>query len=129
MTDQGIDCRVYRLAGHDVVEPAGELDCFSMIRVEELMFRLPVRARASMVVDLTGVTFFDCAALHMLARARQRVIEGGGVFDVVCPGAWPRRILRLTGLLDVFAPALSLAELIGPTERVDRLEHASPSPW
>jgi len=110
---------VYRLANHDVVEPAGELDCFTMTGVEELLYRLPARPRASVVLDLSAVTFFDCAALHMLARARQRVIEGGGAFDVVCPGAWPRRILRLSGLLDVFAPVRSLSELIDRAEPVD----------
>ena len=126
MTDHGIDCRVYRLANHDVVEPVGELDCFTMTGVEELLYRLPVRPRASVVVDLSGVTFFDCAALHMLARARQRVVESGGAFDVVCPGPWPRRILRLSGLLDVFAPAFSLGELVEPAELVELIEAMGP---
>ncbi|WP_406288856.1 STAS domain-containing protein [Embleya sp. NBC_00896] len=111
MTDPGIDSRV-RVHGHwNVVELVGELDCATVFDAEAVLLRLPMHAGAAVVVDLSEVTFLDCAALHMLSRTRSRVLALGGTFHLICPGTWPRRIMQVVGLLYVFRPVASQAEL------------------
>jgi anti-sigma B factor antagonist len=118
MTDLAIASRVHVRGRWHVVELAGELDCASVSDAERVLRRFPLRTGDAVVVDLLGVTFFDCAALHLLSRTRIRVLARGGTFHVVCAGAWPRRILRLGGLLDVFRPVASTAELAIEDEAV-----------
>lgn len=52
-------------------------------------------------VDVAWVTFIDCAALAMLARARRRLAVAGVTMSVV--GASPRfeRVCRLSGYTEL----------------------------
>jgi anti-sigma B factor antagonist len=111
MADLAIDSRVHVHGRWHVVELAGELDCSTVCDVDALLHRLPLRAGGAVVVDLLRVTFLDCAALHLLSRTRTRVLALGGTFHVVCADAWPRKILRLGGLLHILRPVASRAEL------------------
>ncbi|MYW05445.1 STAS domain-containing protein [Streptomyces sp. SID3343] len=111
MTNVAIAGRVHVRGRWHVVELAGELDCATVCEAETVLRRFPLRVGDAVVVDLLRVTFLDCAALHLLSRTRVRVLAQGGTFHVVCAGAWPRRILRLGGLLDVLRPVASTAEL------------------
>lgn len=80
------------LAGDRVsVVVTGEVD----MSTADAMFQAatPVRAR-SVSLDLTGVTFFDSAAIHALIRLNERFPDG---LEVV-PSAQVLRVLDISGL-------------------------------
>jgi anti-anti-sigma factor len=56
-------------------------------------------------VDLGGVTFLDCTGLGALIGARNAAVNAGRQLRVLHPQPFVRRILEVTGLLDVFTAA------------------------
>jgi anti-anti-sigma factor len=54
-------------------------------------------------VDLAGVTFLDCSALTVLVVVAKAAARGGWQLRITNPQPVVRRILALTGLLDVLA--------------------------
>ena len=56
-----------------------------------------------MIVDLPGMTFIDCSTLTVLLRAWERARLAGGDLLLAGPCGQVRRILTLTGLIEVFA--------------------------
>jgi anti-anti-sigma factor len=53
-------------------------------------------------IDLARVTFLDCSGLGVLITARQAAAHSGGHLWVSGPRPIVRRVLDLTGLLDLF---------------------------
>jgi anti-sigma B factor antagonist len=79
-----------------------------------LIVEIEARLRRSpwLIVDLTAVTFIDCAGLGTLAAARSRAMSIGGGLALVGASARTSRILELTSLDQVLRvyPDLSTAE-------------------
>jgi anti-anti-sigma factor len=95
----GLAARCYPAGGHTVLELAGEIDEAS---VPELRFRLAAAIDASgagarVVVDLTGVTFMDCAGVGELVRALRSTGRAPGAIRLSSPAPLVRRVLDLTG--------------------------------
>jgi anti-sigma B factor antagonist len=63
--------------------------------------------RPSVLVDLSAVTFIDCAGMGPIRRAWRRALERGGRLTLVCSDPRTLRILRLTGL----TPAVAVVPL------------------
>ncbi|MEU1820087.1 STAS domain-containing protein [Streptomyces roseifaciens] len=103
--------RIRAVGRWSVLELAGEIDLAAVPEAEALLARLLVKEQPAVVVDLIEVTFFDCALLGLLSRGRTRVLGAGGSFDVLCIRPWSLRLLRVAGLLEVFCPVASLADL------------------
>jgi anti-anti-sigma factor len=82
------------VAGNSVtVRVAGEVDMSTADR----MYQAAVSDGAgSATLDLTGVTFFDSAAIHALIRLSERYPEALAVL----PSAQVRRVLDISGLGD-----------------------------
>lgn len=80
----------------------GELDFVSSSVLQAYLsdIRWPERARC--VVDLTGLTFIDCACLGVLVRHCKEIRERGGSFALAGPQGTARRLLSVTGLLTWF---------------------------
>jgi anti-sigma B factor antagonist len=84
--------------GTALVRPTGELDLASAPTLWTALSRLLDGERRSVVMDLSRLTFSDCAGLRPIRRA---VREGGRLgTDVELRNALPavRRVLDLTGL-------------------------------
>jgi anti-anti-sigma factor len=77
-----------------VVRIAGDLDLSTAGDLARLL-ELECPGDADLVIDLSGVTFLDCAGLRVLLRARARVDGGGGSLRLV-PG--PPAVQRVMGL-------------------------------
>jgi anti-anti-sigma factor len=88
-------------AGRVVVRAVGELDLDS----GEVLRAAAVGALGDpgedLVVDLSGVTFIDCAGLAALLCARREVREHGGDLRIAGPSALARRLLGLAGMADL----------------------------
>jgi anti-sigma B factor antagonist len=74
------------------------------------------REKHEIVVDLTHLEFLDSTGLGALIGAHKRAAEHGGSVRLVAQEGQILRLLRITGLLDVFKvyptveAALALAE-------------------
>jgi len=62
------------------------------------------------IVDLAALEFIDCCALGALGRAQAR--QAGGDLLLAAPRGQVRRILTLTGLIDVFSVHASVEEAV-----------------
>ena len=80
----------------------GALDLSTLARVSEQLDEAMAARPSRLVVDLSGCSFVDAAALAMLLEAHRRTSRSGGVLTLC--GCSPRvlRLLSLTGLRRVF---------------------------
>ena len=85
-----------------VVSLRGELDFVSCSVLQTFFSDILGPERARCVVDLTGLTFIDCACLDVLARHCVETRTRGGSFALAGPQGIVRRILSVTGLLTWF---------------------------
>ena len=96
--DGGVSLRIERV-GHDaVVWAAGELDLASAPALADCLASLN---GGTVTLDMSGVTFVDSSALHVLAQADQARRGNGTSFVLrgVQPGQ--RTVLEITGLDEV----------------------------
>ncbi|MBV2357262.1 anti-sigma factor antagonist [Streptomyces sp. J2-1] len=96
--------RVHEERGHTVLELRGEIDIAAASLLAAELDRVTDPAGVSVVIDLTGVEFFDCSGLRLLHRARGRVVDRGGRLHLVCAHPLTLRVLRITGLARLLPP-------------------------
>jgi anti-sigma B factor antagonist len=78
----------------------GELDVASAWRLEAQLSEL-ARRRASVLLDLTAVTFVDSAGARVLWKAATEARAGGWIVELTPPPVEAGRALALTGVLSV----------------------------
>jgi anti-sigma B factor antagonist len=77
----------------------GELDLLTSTELQEALTGVIEQQRpATMLADLTGVTFFDSSALNVLLQV-QRQAEQQQVTLAVAPSRQVRRVLELSGTI------------------------------
>ena len=80
-----------------VLRVAGELDLTSAHRLRRAVTAVLAGQPPALVVDLSGLTFTDCAGLRVLAEARRRQAASGHQLRIVGIRPHVRRLMRLTG--------------------------------
>lgn len=96
---------VYETGDCVVVELRGDVDIVTLQDSVALLETVAAGPALTVVIDLTRTTFFDCSGLTLLLRTRRRVESRGGRLRVVCNQPLTLRLLEVTGLLPLFAPA------------------------
>ncbi|GAA4231163.1 STAS domain-containing protein [Actinomadura meridiana] len=99
-----------RLADHTVLTLSGELDATSTTPLRERLYVALRDAGAYVIIDLAGVTSCDESGLAMLAGARRRTEAKGTTMVLAALRPQLEGLLRVTGLLRVFAVHSSVAE-------------------
>jgi anti-sigma B factor antagonist len=80
----------------------GELDVATVPRIElELCWLM--RSRASVLLDLTAVTFIDSAGAGLLWKAANDAKAGGWSLELTPPLGEIPRVLELTGVAPLFS--------------------------
>ncbi|MEU1350541.1 STAS domain-containing protein [Streptomyces sp. NPDC005775] len=102
MTTHPFTSRVRIQSGVARVILSGELDLDTGSAVREAVRACLAKEATSLCLDLTGVSFCDCAGLSALFRARTAVLGAGVDFVVEGVGTQPARLLRLIGAEGVF---------------------------
>jgi anti-sigma B factor antagonist len=88
--------------GHPtVVVISGDLDLASGPTLEGVLALPNLRRDPNLVLDLTGVTFMDCAGLGILIGARKRIARRGGNARLGPSSAAVKRLTALTGTADL----------------------------
>jgi anti-anti-sigma factor len=109
MAAAGLSTREY--GGHVVVALNGELD---VVNAESVMAVLAAAVARDLriIVDLAALEFIDCCALGGLGRVRAQARQAGGDLLLAAPRGPVRRLLALTGLIDVFSVHASVADAV-----------------
>ena len=84
--------------GRATVRPAGELDLASAPTLWSALAELVTGGHRAVVMDLSRVTFSDCAGLRPVRRAMRQARGLGTVIELRDPAPAVRRVLDLTGL-------------------------------
>lgn len=77
-----------------------ELDAYTGVIMTEMIEAVPTDAE--LTVDCGDLTFADSTGLRFLIKARRRQQEGGGHLKLIEVREQLRRLLEITGLLEVF---------------------------
>jgi anti-sigma B factor antagonist len=98
--------------GYAVVALCGELDLFDTSDVASHLIAAVAAYGPSVIVDLAGLTFIDSCGLGVLARVLRWTRESGGDLSLAAPKQQVRRVLEITGLIDVFAVYPSVKQAV-----------------
>lgn len=112
--------RVRQERGHKVLEFRGEIDLAAATEIAPHLDRETGRPAARIVIDLSGIDFFDCSGLRLLYRARSRVLDRRGQVLLVCAHPLTLRVLRITGLSRLLPPQPTLDAALEQPEATSR---------
>ncbi|MFI2720625.1 anti-sigma factor antagonist [Streptomyces collinus] len=112
--------RVRQERGHTVLEFRGEIDLAAATEIAPHLDRETDRPAARVVIDLSGIDFFDCSGLRLLYRARSRVLDRRGRVLLVCAHPLTLRVLRITGLSRILPPQPTLDAALEQPEATSR---------
>ena len=110
--------------GHAVVALCGELDLLDTSDVASHLIAAVAAYGPSIIVDLAGLKFIDSCGLGVLVRALRWTREGGGDLSLAAPQQQARRVLEITGLIDVFSVYPSVEQAVSSA----RLGRPRPTP-
>ena len=97
------------------VAVSGEVDLATAeVLRDSLLGVLRDEAPTMLGVDLAGVTFLDCAGISALVAVRNAAARTGRQMRVTHAQPIVRRVLDLTGLLDVFTAPIERPQPHGP---------------
>ncbi len=82
--------------GHVVVALCGDLDLVGVAAAEAAITALVARGQ-SLIIDMSGLDFLDCASLRAVLRIQEFTRRGGGEMVLAAPQPHARRQLALTG--------------------------------
>jgi anti-sigma B factor antagonist len=98
-------------ADRTVLEVAGEVDVYTGPTLRDRISDLLDSGAHDLVVDLGKVDFIDSTGLGVLVGALNRAKELGGSLQLICAQERVLKLLRITGLDQVFTVRASLAEI------------------
>ena len=88
--------------GIEVIDVQGEIDIYTAPRLRELLIDLVSQGSYQLVVNLDKVGFLDSTGLGVLVGGLRRVRAHDGSLDLVCTQQRILKILKITGLTEVF---------------------------
>ncbi|BCJ55911.1 hypothetical protein Asp14428_73860 [Actinoplanes sp. NBRC 14428] len=92
--------------GQEVLCPIGEVDLTTVGHLRGVLIAsLSDPAVSSLLVDMSCVTFLDCAGIGALVEARKTAERHHKRYGVIHPRGLPRRVLELSGVLSYLSPA------------------------
>ena len=93
------DVRASASDGVATVTVTGDLDCATAPRLRAALERVGAVGQ-TVLVDLSGTEFMDCAGVGVLMRSQARLRQLRGDLVVGSPSGPVLRVLELTGVLD-----------------------------
>jgi anti-sigma B factor antagonist len=104
--------------GTDVFELTGDLDVATAPSLRGALTEAAAGGRHNLIVDLSNVTFLDSTGLGALIGAHKRAQENGGQVRLVAGEGQILRLLRITGLLEVFRVYADVAAALADEARL-----------
>jgi anti-sigma B factor antagonist len=91
-------------ASRTVLLLTGEVDCLSSPYLRALIDASIEAGHLNVVLDLTALEFMDAAGLRVIANAANRLELLGGTLAIRAPSDLVRRMLDITGMLELAMP-------------------------
>lgn len=120
-THEDLSIHVHVVEGSHVFELTGSLDIATSPTVRAALTSASERGDHKLIVDLTKVDFLDSTGLGALIGGQRRAKEFAGEIRVVAKEGQILRLLRITGLLKVFAVYPTLEDALKDGARVGDL--------
>jgi anti-anti-sigma factor len=89
--------------GSTIVAISGEVDVCAEAPRRQALLRIIRERSARLMLDLSGVSFLDCAGLRALLATRRQAELRGGCMRLIAASAAVRRIIELTGAQEALA--------------------------
>ena len=89
--------------GGTIVAISGEVDVCTEAPLQQALLRIIRERGARLMLDLSGVSFMDCAGLRTILATRSRTEMRGGFLRLIAVSAAVRRIIELTGAHEALA--------------------------
>ena len=89
--------------GGIIVAISGEVDVCTEAPLQQALLRNIRERGARLTVDVSGVSFMDCAGLRALLTTRRRAELRGGFMRLIAVSRAVRRIIELTGVHEALA--------------------------
>ena len=86
-----------------VVAVSGEVDVCTEAPLQQALLRIMREHGARLLLDVSGVSFMDCAGLRALLTTRRRAELRGGFMRLIAVSRAVRRIIELTGAHEALA--------------------------
>jgi anti-anti-sigma factor len=86
-----------------IVTVSGEVDVGTEGLLRQALLRIMRERGARLLLDVSGVSFMDCAGLRALLATRRRAELRGGFLRLIAVSAAVRRITELTGAQEALA--------------------------
>ncbi|MFI7586324.1 STAS domain-containing protein [Spongisporangium articulatum] len=102
-----------------VVSVAGEIDVYTAPSLRERLAELDAQGVSDIVVDMGAVEFLDSTGLGVLVGGLKRARARGGTLRLVSDQEKILKILRITGLVQVFPIHATLADALLAEEPAD----------
>jgi anti-sigma B factor antagonist len=102
--------------GIEVIDVQGEIDMYTAPRLGELLIDLVSTGSYQLVVNRDKVGFLDSTGLGVLVGGLKRVRAHDGSLDLVCTQQRILKILRITGLTEVFGIYETVDQAIAATK-------------
>jgi anti-sigma B factor antagonist len=118
---EDLSIHVHLVDDTQVFELVGSLDIATSPTVRAALTSASERGNHRLIVDLTRVDFLDSTGLGALIGGQRRAKEFDGEVRLVAKEGQILRLLRITGLLKVFAVYPTLDEAVADGQRVGDL--------
>jgi anti-sigma B factor antagonist len=89
--------------GGTIVAISGEVDVCTEALLQQALLQIIRKRGARLMLDVSGVSFMDCAGLRALLATRRRAELRGGFLRLIAVSAAVRRIIELTGAQEALA--------------------------
>ena len=96
--------------GGTIVAISGEVDVCTEAALQQALLRIIRERGAKLTLDVSGVSFMDCAGLRALLATRRRAEMCGGFLRLIAASAAVRRIIELTGAREALATERSTTD-------------------
>ena len=96
--------------GGTIVAISGEVDVCTEAPLQQSVLWIIRECGARLMLDVSGVSFMDCAGLRALLATRRRAETRGGFLRLIAISAAVRRIIELTGTQEALATERSTTD-------------------
>lgn len=118
---EDLSIHVHVHGGMNVFELTGSLDIATSPTVRAALVEASERGDHRLIVDLSKVDFLDSTGLGAMIGAQRRAKEFDGDVRLVAKEGQILRLLRITGLMKVFAVYATLDDAVGDGPRMGDL--------
>jgi len=105
---QKVDIEIRDAQGYKVLQPAGDLDVYTVGSLRDVIGTMIDQQMTKVVVDLDSVPFMDSSGLGALMGGVRRLREAGGDLAIACTREQHLKLFSITG----FGEGVSIAPTV-----------------